>query len=74
MKTCMFCGPTEEKITKEHVWSAWISGTLKPTMEGDTFTTMRYKGGTEVEHQWEAGEIDLQVKDLLQALQQRVAW
>ena len=60
----MFCGPTTGKITKEHVWSAWISEELKPTMEGDTFTTMRFKDGKEVEHQWEAGEIDLQVKDL----------
>jgi hypothetical protein len=64
MKTCMFCGATEAKITKEHVWSAWISEALKPTMEGDTFTTFRYKDGKEVEHQWEAGEINLQVKDL----------
>ncbi len=60
----MFCGPTAEKITKEHVWSAWISDILKPTMEGDTFTTFRYKEGKDVEHKWEAGEIDLQVKDL----------
>lgn len=60
----MFCGPTEAKITKEHVWSAWISEVLKQTMVGDTFTTMRFKGGTEVEHRWEAGEINLQVKDL----------
>jgi len=60
----MFCGPTAEKITKEHVWSAWISDILKTTMEGDTFTTFRYKEGKDIEHKWEAGEINLQVKDL----------
>lgn len=63
----MFCGPTEAKITKEHVWSVWISEALKPTMAGDTFTALRYKDAKEVEHKWDAGEISLQVKDLCRA-------
>src|SRR5688572_9634129 len=24
-KTCIFCGPTDAKITNEHIWPQWIS-------------------------------------------------
>ena len=27
---CIFCGTTAKKITKEHVWSEWTKGYLKP--------------------------------------------
>jgi hypothetical protein len=61
---CMFCGPTDNKITKEHVWPVWISELLKPLMEGNTFTTQRFKDGKTIEKQWDASEINIQAKAL----------
>lgn len=61
---CIFCGPTNNKITKEHVWPVWISELLKPFMDGNTFTTQRFKDGKTVEKQWDASEINIQAKAL----------
>jgi hypothetical protein len=29
MNQCFFCGPTENKITEEHVWPFWVSELLR---------------------------------------------
>ena len=63
MGVCMFCGPTEAQITKEHVWPVWVSAALKDVMQGDTVYHRRYEGDV-VAKEWQAGEINLQVKDL----------
>lgn len=60
---CIFCGPTDNKITKEHVWPIWISELFK-LAAGGRFTTQRFKDGKTVEKQWTAGEISIQAKAL----------
>lgn len=33
MGNCIFCGATEAKLTREHLWGQWISRTLNPSGE-----------------------------------------
>lgn len=41
MNLCFFCGPTEEKITKEHVWPQWVSELLRGKYGSDHFIHIR---------------------------------
>lgn len=63
MGACAFCGPTDDEITKEHVWPVWISDALEVVMVGDTVHHRRFDGDAVVK-EWQAGEINLQVRAL----------
>ena len=63
MNVCAFCGPTEVKLTKEHVWPRWVSRALSGTVPGDRVRHRRVEGNA-ITREWDAGEINLQVKAL----------
>ena len=44
MNQCFFCGPTENKITAEHVWPLWVSELLRGKYGSDHFIHVRSTG------------------------------
>jgi hypothetical protein len=44
MNQCFFCGPTENKITEEHVWPLWVSELLRGKYGSDHFIHIRSTG------------------------------
>src|SRR5205814_1498305 len=44
MNQCFFCGPTENKITEEHVWPLWVSELLRGKYGSDHFIHVRSTG------------------------------
>jgi hypothetical protein len=44
MNLCFFCGPTENKITEEHVWPLWVSELLRGKYGSDHFIHVRSTG------------------------------
>jgi hypothetical protein len=41
---CFFCGPTESKLTEEHVWPLWVSELLRGRYGSDHFIHVRSTG------------------------------
>ena len=39
MNQCFFCGPTENRITEEHVWPLWVSELLRGKYGSDHVIT-----------------------------------
>jgi hypothetical protein len=48
MNPCFFCGPTENKITEEHVWPLWMSELLRGKYGSDHFIHVRSTAGSSV--------------------------
>lgn len=38
---CFFCGPTERRITEEHIWPLWVSRLLMGRYDSDHFRNLR---------------------------------
>jgi hypothetical protein len=44
MNQCLFCGPTGNPLTEEHVWPVWVSRLLKGKYGSDHFVHLRSTG------------------------------
>lgn len=68
MRHCIFCGPTEAPITREHVWSDWISGVLGPrlaeiaTTKPETRATQFRRGELHVDRQYPSDNLQEKVR------------
>src|SRR5882724_10367570 len=60
MGVCIFCGPTESRLTNEHVLGRWILRVLAPGLEGQIPHERRRGGRTE--RRWSRNTLDPSIK------------
>ena len=50
---CIFCGPTDEPITNEHLWSMWVAELFRLSPKGATWNALvRVRTGTRDSSEW----------------------
>ena len=61
MNQCFFCGPTENKITEEHVWPLWVSELLRGKYGSDHFIHVR-STGSDTTGLWKSSNLKVTTK------------
>src|SRR3954470_15740527 len=63
MNDCFFCGPTDNPLTKEHVWPGWVSRLLAGKYGSDHFIHVRSTGDNTT-RLWKSADLDVTTKTL----------
>jgi hypothetical protein len=61
MNSCFFCGPTENLLTKEHVWPRWVSRALAGKYDSSHFVNVRSTGDNTT-GVWKSRDIEVTTK------------